>query len=158
MHRGERRSQIRTSLAALALPLVLLIAGCLVVACDSHSSGALSPSTSPTSTSVPTQLPKETLTFGVVGSADEVDQYRQMASLFAPLNRPVNVRIQSWPDDAAMMAAFRQGTRVPDVLLASRRDLSWLTERRQARHRPAVARGQLPARHPPGRRRLLGRH
>jgi len=127
VHQGERRSQIRTSLAALAL----LSAGCLVAACDSHSSGATSPSPPPTSTSVPTQLPSETLTFGVVGSADEVDQYREMASLYAPLNRQVTVRIQSWPDDAAMMAAFRQGTRVPDVLLASRRDLSWLTDHRQ---------------------------
>jgi multiple sugar transport system substrate-binding protein len=54
-----------------------------------------------------------------------------MASLFAPLNRQVTVRVQSWPDDAAMMAAFRSGTRVPDVLLASRRDLSWLTQHRQ---------------------------
>lgn len=129
MYRRERRGRIRTSVAALAL---LTVSG-LIAACDSNGpSGATSPGTSPASpTAQHTRLPRETLTFGVVGSVDEVDQYRQMASLFAPLNRQVTVRIQSWPDDAAMIAAFRQGTRVPDVLLASRRDLTWLTDHRQ---------------------------
>jgi len=64
----------------------------------------------------------------VFGSSDEVEQYRQMAALFAPLNRQVTVEIQSWPNDTAMMAAFKAGTTLPDVVLASRRDLTWLTE------------------------------
>src|SRR5262249_45390341 len=55
-------------------------------------------------------------------------QYRQMAALFAPLNRDVTVRIQAWPNDAAMMEAFKDGTRVPDVVLAARRDLDWLNQ------------------------------
>jgi multiple sugar transport system substrate-binding protein len=111
----------------------LLTTALVVAACDSGtSSGATAPTTpasspsSPTS-SAPPRLPKQTLTFGVVGSADEVESYRQMAALFAPLNRQVQVQIRSWPNDVAMVAAFRGGTRVPDVLLASRRDLTWLT-------------------------------
>ena len=124
------RSRLTTPTAAAAL----LACALLVAACDSGtSSGAAAPSTSPSSpssatSSVPAHLPKQTLTFGVVGSADEIEPYRQMAALFAPLNRQVTVQIQSWPDDVAMMAAFREGTKLPDVVLASRRDLTWLTE------------------------------
>jgi multiple sugar transport system substrate-binding protein len=127
---GARRRVRTTSLATVAL-----VATGLLAACDSSSSGAANPSVGPTSassaTTAPTLLPKQSLTFGVVGSTDEIEQYRQMAALFAPLNRQVTVEVQSWPDDAAMMAAFREGTKVPDVLLASRRDLSWLTQHQQ---------------------------
>jgi multiple sugar transport system substrate-binding protein len=119
------------------VPTALLAAG-LLVACSPGSSpssdtaatvGPGAPSTS--TSSAPTQLPHQTLTFGVVGSTDEIEQYRQMAALFSPLNREVTVQVQAWPDDAAMLAAFRDGTKVPDVLLASRRDLSWLTQHQQ---------------------------
>jgi multiple sugar transport system substrate-binding protein len=107
----------------------------LLAACHSAtSSGATAPSSSPSApsstptSSAPTRLPKETLTFGVVGSSDEVEPYRQMAALFAPLNRDVSVQIRSWPNEVEMMAAFRAGTEVPDVVLASRRNLAWLTD------------------------------
>ena len=125
----------RFSTTALATAALLAIG--LVAACDSSSSsGSTDPGSSPAPagsppSSMPPQLPKQTLTFGVVGSTDEVDQYRQMASLFAPLNREVTVAVKAWPDDAAMLADFSNGTKVPDVLLASRRDLAWLTEHQQ---------------------------
>jgi multiple sugar transport system substrate-binding protein len=109
----------------------LLVVGVALAGCDSSpsSSSAVTPgpSSSPTS-SAPTHLPKQTLTFGVVGGTDEVDAYRQMATMFAPLNRQVTVQVQSWPDEAAMIADFRNGAAVPDVFLATRRDLSWLTQ------------------------------
>ena len=55
----------------------------------------------------PSPLPPETLTFGVVGSSDEVDAYRQMASLFAPLNRQVTVQVKAWPNETRMMADLK---------------------------------------------------
>jgi multiple sugar transport system substrate-binding protein len=129
----RRPGSSRRRLSALALALAT--GSILFAACDSTtSSGAtpVTPSTStPTSTptsSAPTRLPHETLTFGVVGGADEVAAYQQMASLFAPLNRDVTVEVKSWPDEAAMMADLRSGEKAPDVFLAARRDLLWLTQ------------------------------
>ena len=109
-----------------------LAAGSLLAACDSSASSSAAPSSPPTtqpSTASPSPLPRQTLTFGVVGSADEVASYRQMASLFAPLNREVKVRVVSWPDEAAMMADLRSGAAQPDVFIASRRNLLELTQR-----------------------------
>jgi len=133
VHRGERKGRVRSRLVTPASSVALLLCALLVAACDSStSSGAAAPTTSAgassSATTAPTRLPKETLTFGVVGSADEVEPYRQMAALFAPLNRQVTVDIRSWPNNSAMMADFRAGAKVPDVVLASRRDLTWLTE------------------------------
>ncbi len=110
--------------------VVCLAAGSLLAACDSSASSSAAPSSPPTtqpSSTSPSPLPKQTLTFGVVGSADEVASYRQMASLFAPLNREVKVRVVSWPDEAAMMADLRSGAAQPDVFIASRRNLLELT-------------------------------
>ncbi|HET7430472.1 MAG TPA: extracellular solute-binding protein [Nocardioides sp.] len=129
MRTGSGRRARTTALLTAAL-----LAGGLLAACDSSSAGSSAssaPTTASSATSAPPQLPKQTLTFGVVGTTDEVDQYRQMAALFAPLNRQVTVQVQSWPDDAAMMAALRAGAKVPDVLLASRRDLSWLSQHQE---------------------------
>jgi multiple sugar transport system substrate-binding protein len=110
----------------------LLVGGLVLAGCDSSSSssavGPTSPPTSSPTSTGPVHLPDQTLTFGVVGTTDEVAAYRQMASLFAPLNRQVTVQVQSWPDEAAMIEDFRNGAPVPDVFLATRRDLSWLTQ------------------------------
>ncbi len=107
-----------------------LLAGVALAGCDSSSSSKSiepGPSSSPTS-SAPVQVPKQTLTFGVVGAAAEIAAYEQMASRFAPLNRQVTVQVESWPDDAALMADLRNGAKVPDVFLAARRDLAWLNQ------------------------------
>jgi multiple sugar transport system substrate-binding protein len=64
----------------------------------------------------------------VIGSAGEIDQYKTMAETYAPLSRKVTVKVESWPNDAAMLAAFRDGEKVPDVFLASRRHLPYLTQ------------------------------
>jgi multiple sugar transport system substrate-binding protein len=104
---------------------------------DSGAPGPTTPATSTTTTpttgpptSLPTRLPKETLTFGVVGNTDEIDAYRQMTTLFAPFTKQVTVRVEAWSSEATMMAALRDGAQVPDVFLASRRDLLWLTQHR----------------------------
>jgi multiple sugar transport system substrate-binding protein len=126
-----RRSRALTGLAVAGL----LGASGLLAACGSGSSadsGAPAstspPASSPTTT--PPRLSDETMTFGVVGSAAEVEAYRQMTSLFSPLSRQVTVSVESWPNDAAMMAAFRNGAKPPDVFLAARGDLLWLIQHR----------------------------
>jgi multiple sugar transport system substrate-binding protein len=109
----------------------LLAGGVFLAACDSSSSSGATPTTPPTSSassSAPSQLPHETLTFGVAGPKDEVDAYRQMASLFAPLNRRVTVKVKSWPNETVMMADLRSGAKPPDVFLAPRHDLLWLNQ------------------------------
>lgn len=74
------------------------------------------------------RLPHQTLTFGVFGNPDEIASYQQMVTLFAPLSRQVRVKVESWPDHTAMLDAVRNGERVPDVFLASHRDLLWLQQ------------------------------
>ncbi len=126
----------RSGRALSGLATALLLTGCAALAaCDTSTSSGATPSSPPTSstpttapTTGPTQLQSQTLTFGVIGSSDEVDAYRQMASLFAPLNRQVTVQIKAWRSDTAMMADLRRGVPAPDVFLAPRRDLSWLNQ------------------------------
>ncbi len=115
----------------LAVVLALTVAATGLAACDATASTSAqrSPSSPPTTTSaLPSQLPPQRLTFGVLGTTDEVAAYKQMAALFAPLNRQVRVSVKSWPDASAMIAAFASGEKVPDVFLATRRYLPWLME------------------------------
>jgi multiple sugar transport system substrate-binding protein len=113
-----------------------VVLAALMTACGSSgsspgSSGASSgptPSDSSSASSSPSPLPPQTITFGVVGSAGEVAQYRTMAATFVMPTREVTVKVESWPSDSAMLAAFRHGARVPDVFLASRRHLPYLTQ------------------------------
>jgi multiple sugar transport system substrate-binding protein len=125
-----RRSRALTGLMAAGLLAVSgLLAACGSGSGSSSGPGPTSPVTS-SATSIPTRLPKETLTFGVVGNIDEVEAYRQMTSLFAPLSKQVTVRIEAWTNETTMMTALRNGARPPDVFLAARRDLLWLTQHR----------------------------
>jgi multiple sugar transport system substrate-binding protein len=64
----------------------------------------------------------------VIGSAGEIAQYQTLAESYAPLTRRVTVTVESWPNDTAMLADFRQGDPVPDVFLANRRHLAYLTQ------------------------------
>lgn len=104
------------------------MAATLLAGCD--SSGSSSPESTSGDGSAPAtpQGPPETLTFGVVGSADEVQHYRTMAETFAPPARKVAVKVEVWPSDAAMLDAFRHGRAVPDVFIANRRHLGYLTQ------------------------------
>ncbi len=97
---------------------------------DSGSGSTSAPTTTAPSSpsSSPAQLPPRTLTFGVIGSADEIEQYRTMAETYAPVSRHVTVRVEAWPNDAAMLASFSEGEHVPDVFLASRRHLAYLVQ------------------------------
>jgi multiple sugar transport system substrate-binding protein len=127
-----RRTRESTALVTATLLSAGLLAGCSSSPTDASASSDPTAPTSETSdtsdASSPPQLPPQTLTFGVVGTAGEIDQYRTMAETYAPPSRQVTVTVKSWPNDAAMLASIRNGERVPDVFLASRRDLSSLMQ------------------------------
>jgi multiple sugar transport system substrate-binding protein len=105
-----------------------LLAACSSSTSSTESSASSAPTSPASDTSSPPQLPSQRLTFGVVGSASEIDQYKTMAETYAPLARDVTVTVESWPNDAAMLGAFGDGERVPDVFLASRRQLPALVQ------------------------------
>ena len=132
MRESSGWSRQRATLLVAALLATGLLAACDASGSSTASSSASSlggsaPSSAPSS-SAPPQLPPETLTFGVIGSAGEIDQYKTMAETYAPLSRKVRVKVESWPNDSAMLAAFRDGEQVPDVFLANRRHLPYLTQ------------------------------
>jgi multiple sugar transport system substrate-binding protein len=131
---GGRRKRASALLVALAVAAgVLAACGSSISSDSSDSTGEPTPtsgSTTATSPSTPAELPPETLTFGVIGPAAEVQQYRTMAETFAPPTRHVTVKVESWPDDAAMLASFRAGEQVPDVFLATQRHLPYLVQHR----------------------------
>jgi len=130
------RGRARRRRGATLLAAVALLGAGVLAACDSSTSSTSEPtsgpdssdSLSPSGTSSPAQLPPQTLTLGVIGSADEIEQYRTMAETYAPVARKVTVKVVGWPSDAAMLTSFRSGARVPDVFLASRRNLDFLVQ------------------------------
>jgi multiple sugar transport system substrate-binding protein len=122
---GFRRGRRRTG-SLLAAGLFLaggLLAGCDLGSSSTAQNGPASPTSSTTSSG---PLRRETLTFGVFGTPDEVAAYQQMTTLFGSATRRVTVKVESWPDHTSMLDAFKNGAPVPDVFLASRRDLLWL--------------------------------
>jgi multiple sugar transport system substrate-binding protein len=64
----------------------------------------------------------------VIGTEGEIEQYRTMAETYAPPGRHVRVIVEGWPNDAAMLDAFRNGTRVPDVFMITRLRLGYLLQ------------------------------
>jgi multiple sugar transport system substrate-binding protein len=133
--RAGRCGRRTTALAAAALVTAGLLAACGSGG-SSATSGSSGPTTSPppspgtssTGSSAPPQLPPEKLTFGVIGSLAEIDHYKTMAETYAPLTRKVTVKVESWPNDAAMLDGFRQGDPVPDVFIADRHHLTYLDQ------------------------------
>jgi multiple sugar transport system substrate-binding protein len=119
-----------------ALLVGAFVAAGSLAACGSSGSSAAGPQpTGPTSapassTSSQAQLPPARLTFGVVGSADEVEQFHTMAQTFELPTRTVTVKVESWPTEEAMLAAFRGGAPVPDVFVANRGHLAYLLDHR----------------------------
>jgi multiple sugar transport system substrate-binding protein len=127
------RARGRRTQGVLLLTATLIGAGVLAACDSSTSSESTGPSTSadssPTESSSPPLLPPQKLTFGVIGSEGEIEQFRLMADSYAPTSRHVTVKVESWPNDAAMIGSFRAGDPVPDVFLASRRHLDYLVQR-----------------------------
>lgn len=118
---------------ATALLMGSVAAAGLLASCGSSesspsSSGSQAGATGLPSSAGPGRLPPETLTFGVIGPSGEIAQYQTMAQTFVSTTRKVTVKVEGWPNGAAMLGAFRDGTKVPDVFLASRRHLPYLVQ------------------------------
>ena len=114
------------SAVARRLGAGLAVAGltAALTACTSDSSSSPTPSPE---TSTPPSSPTEPvdLTFGVYGSADEVQAYSVMATHFDSTHERAQVRIDSWRDHDGLREAVEDGEPLPDVFLVSRRDLRW---------------------------------
>ncbi len=112
----------------VAVGLALAAVGCT----DGGSTTEPKPSTGPAQPEV------SRLTFGVFGPPAEIAAYRATVDAWNAaaesaaddeVARP-EVKLRSWPDQAAMRADIDAGAPVPDVFLTSRSDLNWLLENR----------------------------
>lgn len=107
--------------------VVALVPALAVTACTGSE-----PEPRPTPTPTPTATPEPvTLTLGVFGPDNEIDAFRQIAQDFVQDN--ATVKVVSWPDREAALAAYRSGDPLPDVFLASRGDLLWFMQRKLVR-------------------------
>lgn len=97
-----------------------MLAATLVVACES-TPGAIPPPEPTASTAVDRQL-----TFGVFGSEDEVYAYESLVAVYNSLYDGAEMSVESYPSREAFMGTLRETRDLPDVFLASGRDLAWL--------------------------------
>ncbi len=121
------RTTRRASIGLGATLVALVLAGCTQPdtpgADPTPSAGA---STSESDTPTPTQGDVADLTFGVYGSAIEVDRYEAVADRFNATSTDTHVSVVSWPDRSAAAQAIELGETPPDIFLTSRRDLASL--------------------------------
>ena len=108
----------RRTAAAVCAAMMLALAAC-------ESDGG-SPEPAPSSSEAQDN-PVE-LTLGVNGTKDELAEYTAVAEIFDSLYDPAEVDIKNWDSSADMMAAIRDGEKVPDVFLVNRDDLATLQE------------------------------
>ena len=99
--------------------IALLLAASLVAACESDP-GPLPPPPS-ASTAV-----DRSLTFGVFGPEDEVAAYESLVGVYNSLYEGAEMSVESYSSREAFMGTLRESGQVPDVFLASGRDLAWL--------------------------------
>jgi len=108
----------RRPTAAVCVAMMLALA-----ACETDGSSP-EPAPAPSTTKDdPVQL-----TLGVNGTEDELAAYTAVAETFDSLYDPAEVDIKNWDSSADMMAAIRDGEKVPDVFLVNRDDLATLQE------------------------------
>ena len=107
----RRRAVIGAMLAALALP-----------ACEADV-GPTPESGSPEATAT-----DRTLEFGVFGSDDELDAYASLVDVYNSLYDGAEMRMTGYASREELMGEIRETGEVPDVFLASGRDLAWLQQ------------------------------
>ena len=69
-----------------------------------------------------------TLTFGVFGPPEEVNAYESLVAVYNSLYDDAEMDVESYPSREAFMGTMRETGEVPDVFLASDRDLAWLEQ------------------------------
>ena len=76
----------------------------------------------------PSTAVDRSLTFGVFGPPDEVAAYESLVAVYNSLYDGAEMSVQSYSSREAFMGTIRESGEVPDVFLASGRDLAWLEE------------------------------
>lgn len=114
MHR-QRRGVLLASVLGISLALV---------ACEADPGPTPDPEPTP-ATSAPTD---RTLTFGVHGPEDEVSAYRSLVAVHNSIYEDVRITVEDYPSRHAFLSEVRSSDEVPDVFLASGRDLAWLQQ------------------------------
>jgi multiple sugar transport system substrate-binding protein len=112
------RSRRRRGRAVLGV----LLAASLVAGCEANE-GAVPPREPGTATAV-----DRTLTFGVFGPQDEVEAYESLVAVYNSLYDDAEMSVESYSSRETFLGTLRETGEVPDVFLASGRDLAWLAE------------------------------
>lgn len=107
----RRRALVGALLVALALP-----------ACEAD----VGPT--PESDSTPAVASDRTLEFGVFGSDDELDAYASLVDVYNSLYDGAEMTMTGFASREELMGEMRETGEVPDVFLASGRDLAWLQQ------------------------------
>lgn len=114
-------TRLRRTVLASSVALTVTLG---LAACDTEADP--SPDPAPTSSA---PVKKTRLTFGVWGSEAEIASYDSMVAGFNAGSDVAEVRLQPYPDPAALQAAVQAGGKdAPDLFLASRDDLVWMGE------------------------------
>jgi multiple sugar transport system substrate-binding protein len=112
------RSRRRRGRAVLGV----LLAASLVAGCEANE-GAVPPREPGPATAV-----DRTLTFGVFGPQDEVEAYESLVAVYNSLYDDAEMSVESYSSRETFLGTLRETGEVPDVFLASGRDLAWLAE------------------------------
>lgn len=116
--KGLRVRSRRSKAASVALALLAL----LLAACES-TPGAIPPPEETRSAAV-----DRSLTFGVFGTEKEVAAYESLVEVYNSLYDGAEMSVESYPSREVFMGTIRESGKVPDVFLASGRDLAWLED------------------------------
>ena len=84
--------------------------------------------TAPSFASQPATAVDRTLTFGVFGPQDEVEAYESLVAVYNSLYDDAEMSVESYSSRETFLGTLRETGEVPDVFLASGRDLAWLAE------------------------------
>jgi multiple sugar transport system substrate-binding protein len=112
------RSRRRRGRAVLGV----LLAASLVAGCEANE-GAVPPREPGPATAV-----DRTLSFGVFGPQDEVEAYESLVAVYNSLYDDAEMSVESYSSRETFLGTLRETGEVPDVFLASGRDLAWLAE------------------------------
>lgn len=113
----------RRNAGQVAGALGLVLAASLLAGCEADQ-GAVPPREDDTATAV-----DRTLTFAVFGPGPEVDAYRSLVAVYNSLYDDAEMEVEAYSSRQEFMGTMRESGEVPDVFLASGRDLKWLEDR-----------------------------
>lgn len=125
MHRQRgRRVQRRPG----GLVVAVLAGSLALAACEADTGPTPTPEPDPEPTTATSAPADRTLTFGVHGPEEEITAYRSLVAVHNSLDDDVQITVEEYPSRNAFVSEARKSGEVPDVFLASGRDLAWLQE------------------------------